>query len=78
MVVDVKSSFLWHNLGRHLAIHSANKNSSKFNLGSAAEMLMLLSLSLPEPHFLHAVDYGDFVYFFFREIAAEHNNLGKV
>lgn len=39
---------------------------------------MLLSLSLPEPHFLHAVDYGDFVYFFFREIAAEHNNLGKV
>lgn len=42
------------------------------------EMLMLLSHSFPEPHFLHAVDYGDFVYFFFREIAAEHNNLGKV
>lgn len=39
---------------------------------------MLVSLSFPEPHFLHAVDYGDFVYFFFREIAAEHNNLGKV
>lgn len=42
------------------------------------EMLMFLFHSFPEPHFLHAVDYGDFVYFFFREIAAEHNNLGKV
>ncbi len=33
---------------------------------------MLLSLSFQSHIFLHAVDYGDFVYFFYREIAAEH------
>lgn len=33
---------------------------------------------LSEPHFLHAIEYGNYVYFFFREIAVEHNNLGKV
>lgn len=32
---------------------------------------------LSEPHFLHAIEYGNYVYFFFREIAVEHNNLGK-
>lgn len=36
------------------------------------------SFFFPEPHFLHAIEYGNFVYFFFREIAVEHNNLGKV
>lgn len=35
-------------------------------------------LFLTEPHFLHAIEYGNFVYFFFREIAVEHNTLGKV
>lgn len=35
-------------------------------------------LFLTEPHFLHAIEYGNYVYFFFREIAVEHNNLGKV
>ncbi|KAG7501188.1 semaphorin-6D-like isoform X2 [Solea senegalensis] len=33
---------------------------------------------LREPHFLHAIDYGSFVYFFFREIAVEFTVLGKV
>lgn len=35
-------------------------------------------LFITEPHFLHAIEYGNYVYFFFREIAVEHNNLGKV
>uniref|UniRef100_A0A8C0YJ87 Semaphorin 6D n=1 Tax=Cyprinus carpio carpio TaxID=630221 RepID=A0A8C0YJ87_CYPCA len=45
--------------------------------GSALRTIKYDSKWLKEPHFLHAVDYGDFVYFFYREIAAEHNNLGK-
>ncbi|XP_064416629.1 sema domain, transmembrane domain (TM), and cytoplasmic domain, (semaphorin) 6C isoform X2 [Latimeria chalumnae] len=33
---------------------------------------------LREPHFLHAIEYGDFVYFFFREISVEYTTLGRV
>ncbi|XP_062854385.1 semaphorin-6A [Trichomycterus rosablanca] len=33
---------------------------------------------LKEPYFVQAVDYGDFIYFFFREIAMEYNSIGKV
>ncbi|CAN9503041.1 unnamed protein product [Ophioblennius macclurei] len=33
---------------------------------------------LNEPHFVHAAEYGNYVYFFFREIPLEHGNLGKV
>ncbi|XP_073678617.1 semaphorin-6C [Garra rufa] len=33
---------------------------------------------LREPHFLHAVEYGYYVYFFFSEIAVEHTGTGKV
>ncbi|XP_077417313.1 semaphorin-6A isoform X3 [Vanacampus margaritifer] len=33
---------------------------------------------LKEPYFLQAVNYGDFIYFFFREIAMEYNTMGKV
>nr|XP_046273132.1 semaphorin-6D-like isoform X2 [Scatophagus argus] len=33
---------------------------------------------LREPHFLHAIDYGNFVYFFLSEIAVEYTALGKV
>ena len=32
----------------------------------------------PEPHFLHAIDYGNYVYFFLSEIAVEYTTLGKV
>lgn len=38
-----------------------------------------LSFSSPtEPHFLHAIEYGNYVYFFFSEIAVEYTTLGKV
>lgn len=40
-------------------------------------ILTRLCLS-PEPYFVQAVDYGDFIYFFFREIAMEYNSMGKV
>ncbi|XP_052419885.1 semaphorin-6A isoform X4 [Carassius gibelio] len=33
---------------------------------------------LKEPYFVQAIDYGDFIYFFFREIAMEYNSMGKV
>ncbi|XP_058133472.1 semaphorin-6A isoform X6 [Dasypus novemcinctus] len=33
---------------------------------------------LKEPYFVQAVDYGDYIYFFFREIAVEYNTIGKV
>uniref|UniRef100_A0A3Q0RD61 Sema domain, transmembrane domain (TM), and cytoplasmic domain, (semaphorin) 6Ca n=1 Tax=Amphilophus citrinellus TaxID=61819 RepID=A0A3Q0RD61_AMPCI len=33
---------------------------------------------LREPHFLHAIDYGNYVYFFLSEIAVEYTTLGKV
>uniref|UniRef100_A0A8C6MEG5 Sema domain, transmembrane domain (TM), and cytoplasmic domain, (semaphorin) 6Ca n=1 Tax=Nothobranchius furzeri TaxID=105023 RepID=A0A8C6MEG5_NOTFU len=33
---------------------------------------------LREPHFLHAIDYGNYVYFFLSEIAVEYTALGKV
>ncbi|MFT7797205.1 semaphorin-6D-like isoform X1 [Arapaima gigas] len=45
--------------------------------GSALRTIKYDSKWLKEPHFLHAVEYGNHVYFFFREIAAEYNNLGK-
>ncbi|XP_010612454.1 semaphorin-6A isoform X3 [Fukomys damarensis] len=33
---------------------------------------------LKEPYFVQAVDYGDYIYFFFREIAVEYDTMGKV
>ncbi|XP_015280001.1 PREDICTED: semaphorin-6C [Gekko japonicus] len=33
---------------------------------------------LREPHFLHALEYGDYIYFFFREISMEYTTLGRV
>lgn len=43
---------------------------------------MMLTLPPPpsptEPHFLHAIEYGNYVYFFFSEIAVEYTTLGKV
>ncbi|XP_040928915.1 LOW QUALITY PROTEIN: semaphorin-6D-like [Betta splendens] len=33
---------------------------------------------LREPHFLHAIDYGNYIYFFLSEIAVEYTALGKV
>ncbi|TNM89922.1 hypothetical protein fugu_004156 [Takifugu bimaculatus] len=31
-----------------------------------------------QPYFVQAVNYGDFIYFFYREIAMEYNTMGKV
>ncbi|KAM9646598.1 semaphorin-6D isoform 1-T1 [Trichechus inunguis] len=45
--------------------------------GSALRTIKYDSKWIKEPHFLHAMEYGNYVYFFFREIAVEHNNLGK-
>ncbi|XP_072137640.1 semaphorin-6D-like isoform X1 [Mobula birostris] len=33
---------------------------------------------LKEPHFVHVINYGHYVYFFFREIAMEYTALGRV
>uniref|UniRef100_A0A671G8R4 Semaphorin 6C n=1 Tax=Rhinolophus ferrumequinum TaxID=59479 RepID=A0A671G8R4_RHIFE len=33
---------------------------------------------LREPHFVHALEYGDHVYFFFREVSVEDARLGRV
>ncbi|XP_058533246.1 semaphorin-6A [Ochotona princeps] len=33
---------------------------------------------LKEPYFVQAVDHGDYIYFFFREMAVEYNTMGKV
>ncbi|XP_056628676.1 semaphorin-6A isoform X2 [Triplophysa dalaica] len=33
---------------------------------------------LKEPYFVQAVQYHEFIYFFFREIAMEYNSMGKV
>ncbi|KAJ7313798.1 hypothetical protein JRQ81_005503 [Phrynocephalus forsythii] len=33
---------------------------------------------LKEPHFVHAVDYGDYIYFFFGEISVEYFGVEKV
>ncbi|XP_034516915.1 semaphorin-6D isoform X7 [Ailuropoda melanoleuca] len=45
--------------------------------GSALRTIKYDSKWIKEPHFLHAIEYGNYVYFFFQEIAVEHNNLGK-
>lgn len=31
-----------------------------------------------EPHFVHALEHGDHVYFFFREVSVEDTRLGRV
>lgn len=31
-----------------------------------------------EPYFVQAVNYGEFIYFFYREIGMEYNTMGKV
>lgn len=33
---------------------------------------------LSEPHFVQALEYGDHVYFFFREVSVEDARLGRV
>ena len=37
-----------------------------------------LVLPPSEPHFVHALEHGDHVYFFFREVSVEDARLGRV
>ncbi|TNN41942.1 Semaphorin-6D [Liparis tanakae] len=46
--------------------------------GSVLRTVKYDSKWLREPHFLHAIDYGNYVYFFLSEIAVEYTALGKV
>ncbi|XP_028257231.1 semaphorin-6D isoform X3 [Parambassis ranga] len=46
--------------------------------GSALRTIKYDSKWLKEPRFLNGAEYGNYVYFFYREIAVEHSNLGKV
>lgn len=39
---------------------------------------MLSCHSHTEPHFVHALEHGDHVYFFFREVSVEDARLGRV
>uniref|UniRef100_UPI00358EA10B semaphorin-6A-like isoform X1 n=2 Tax=Myxine glutinosa TaxID=7769 RepID=UPI00358EA10B len=46
--------------------------------GPALRTLKYDSKWLKEPKFVHAVDFGNYIYYFFREIAVEHTSMGKV
>ncbi|KAJ8290095.1 hypothetical protein GJAV_G00008650 [Gymnothorax javanicus] len=51
------------------------------SLGDSSPVLRTVKYDskwLREPHFLHAIEYGNYVYFFFSEIAVEYTTLGKV
>ncbi|KAK5921695.1 hypothetical protein CgunFtcFv8_019038 [Champsocephalus gunnari] len=51
------------------------------SLGESSPVLRTVKYDskwLREPHFLHAIEYGNFVYFFLSEIAVEYTTLGKV
>lgn len=47
---------------------------------AGVDTLPYLFLTLPtlEPHFVHALEHGDHVYFFFREVSVEDARLGRV
>lgn len=59
----------------HLSVMPSNQGQTLIELPGFKNQFV--SHFLTEPHFLHAIEYGNYVYFFFREIAVEHNNLGK-
>ncbi|XP_066577490.1 sema domain, transmembrane domain (TM), and cytoplasmic domain, (semaphorin) 6C isoform X2 [Amia ocellicauda] len=51
------------------------------SLGESSPVLRTVKYDskwLREPHFLHAIEYGNYIYFFFSEIAVEYTTLGKV
>ncbi|KAF3839196.1 hypothetical protein F7725_017913 [Dissostichus mawsoni] len=50
------------------------------SLGESSPVLRTVKYDskwLREPHFLHAIEYGNYVYFFLSEIAVEYTTLGK-
>uniref|UniRef100_A0A8C1KD75 Sema domain-containing protein n=1 Tax=Cyprinus carpio TaxID=7962 RepID=A0A8C1KD75_CYPCA len=51
------------------------------SLGESSPVLRTVKYDskwLREPHFLHAIEYGNYIYFFLSEIAVEYTTLGKV
>lgn len=52
--------------------------TAKRHFDSFFDSYLILFVPCSEPYFVQAVDYGDFIYFFFREIAMEYNTMGKV
>ncbi|KAB0394040.1 hypothetical protein E2I00_016600 [Balaenoptera physalus] len=46
--------------------------------GSALRTIKYDSKWIKEPHFLHAIEYGNYVYFFFREIAAVYSRVARI
>lgn len=46
--------------------------------GKTLTLVIMVSSLSAEPHFLHAIDYGNYIYFFLSEIAVEYTALGKV
>lgn len=69
------------NLGHpqsYTALFKSLKYSTCTVVVTVQKSTLTLSVSPSEPHFLHAAEYGNYVYFFYREIAVEHSNLGKV
>ncbi|XP_078280062.1 semaphorin-6B-like isoform X1 [Rhinoraja longicauda] len=64
---------IYRSLGGHPTLRTVKHDSKWFKVSSAA-----LSGFLSEPYFIHAVEYGRHVFFFFREIAMEFNYLEKV
>uniref|UniRef100_G3WKN8 Semaphorin 6C n=1 Tax=Sarcophilus harrisii TaxID=9305 RepID=G3WKN8_SARHA len=51
--------------------------SAKYD-SKPVKTLPVSSLPSPEPHFVHAVEHRDHVYFFFREVSVEDARLGRV
>ncbi|XP_070806521.1 semaphorin-6C isoform X2 [Pituophis catenifer annectens] len=64
-VADFQASdaVIYRSLGEHSPVLRTVKYDSKW---------------LREPHFIHALEYKEYVYFFFREISVEYTTLGRV
>lgn len=68
-----------HNMTASLAVYCEIWCQNCFVLGKHLfDLYFIYSFPPAEPYFVQAVDYGDFIYFFFREIAMEYNTMGKV
>ena len=48
------------------------------NTGITLPLIGLCFSHLPDPDFVSSTAEGDFVFFFFRELAVEYSNCGKV
>lgn len=73
----------------HTFPHKIHQNTSKIYLVLCLGLLLQLLLSClclllfcfvlsTDPSFIHVVDYGNYMYFFFREVAIEPCDIGQV